>query len=268
MCRLPSGFTTVIDFQKNHRSRLATYWREKNAKNSTILDDAKRKMVNQFKELERYNQQLQEENNKLRSLVAGGPGSGGGVRRHGGTPGRTLQTASSPAAHHALRVAQGHSPQQMRTSSPYGRRQSTPGPGGDACSTPQQVRSTPPGPARLSIRTPPVNGRIGTVTTPTSSSNSLSLTPHGSLQLVRSNVKTPGLHEAVVGAGSPMIQSPASSRSDRYYSSSQPVSSSHVNGRRSPHSLSQPSHESQRRQIQLNYTPRTPLISAPVSYHN
>ncbi|KAJ8042004.1 hypothetical protein HOLleu_12965 [Holothuria leucospilota] len=155
----------VMDFQKNHRKRLTAYRKEREAKQCSMKGMAI-KQQEEIQKLQREIMKLREENAKLRSLVAAGsPGPGGaasGLNRPP-TPGRILY-GNSPNSQYR---GQSPSPKPRSTSpysvskSPYSTMHQ------DASKTPQ-MQSKSVGPTRLSVRTPPVDGKMGPVRTPTS----------------------------------------------------------------------------------------------------
>ncbi|XP_033625596.1 RING finger protein 212B-like [Asterias rubens] len=212
----------VLEFQASHNKRLAAHNREKDSKMASMTQILKRQH-GQATDMERELRRLQEENATLRRVLSGSGGTPKSVHSHRpGTPGRIMVSSSAPAPVHNL-IHQSSSQPVGRTSSPYSPNRvhrhgdaSSKTPSSQQPKSPNPVARTPPGPARYSIRGPPVNGRIdvlGTVGTPNTPHANMTLTPSGTLFRSANSlggvmeISTPGRR-----SDSPMNVSPAASR--------------------------------------------------------
>ncbi|XP_071817734.1 E3 ubiquitin-protein ligase RNF212B-like [Apostichopus japonicus] len=160
----------VMDFQRNHRKRLAAYHRERYSQQAMHASLSQRQ-IEETKRLEREAILLREENAKLRSMVNAGKSPGSSICNRVPTPGRTMHS-SSPTS-----LYQGRSPspnKSRKASSPYSTSKSPYANMHPDLSRLQLQNKTPQGPARLSVRTPPVDGKIGTVGTQVSIHSSMS----------------------------------------------------------------------------------------------
>ncbi|XP_071957382.1 E3 ubiquitin-protein ligase RNF212B-like [Antedon mediterranea] len=187
----------ILEFQQNHTQSLANHQKQQRLSQTSVLTEAK-KGLQKLSYLENEIKHLSNENNHLRKLLEESP-----LKRRRSTPsGRHL---SSPSPIRMMSLSQTSTPNNMGSPySPYKLKINRPQ---DMHHSSQLVR-TPQGPARISLRTPPINGRLVTtpgsgLRTPTRTSSypkRPSTTPGGSLELpITSGFSQPA---------SPMITSP------------------------------------------------------------
>ncbi|XP_073233585.1 probable E3 SUMO-protein ligase RNF212 [Porites lutea] len=193
-----SQLSQVIEFQKSHRQRLAA-----NNDKRVLAAERLQRQMSRLQELEREVAALQEENCHLKRLLAGNTSRTSTPHNHRNSPGATP-------------VKRGHTPSptgsQYSAVSPYGR--TTPNSSQRDSKGLHQWQNhmpcTPAGPTRLSVRTPPYNGYMGTVReTPSPNKQLLSRpgsaggTPGAVLRTpyVMRTAKTPGSHEAITPSG-------------------------------------------------------------------
>ncbi|PFX32291.1 RING finger protein C14orf164 [Stylophora pistillata] len=191
----------VLEFQKSHRQRLAA-----NIEKKVLAAERLQKHMTRLQELEREVAVLQEENNHLKSLLASSssrPGAPHNFRNSPGTiPGKRGHTPSPTCSQYS--------------SSPYGKTTPNSSQKENKGSHHWQNQLSRPvsGPTRLSVRTPPCNGFMGTVRG-TPSPNKQDLSRPGSaggtsgtvlrnhlqgIHLART-ANTPGSYEAVTPSG-------------------------------------------------------------------
>ncbi|XP_033117254.1 uncharacterized protein LOC117117152 [Anneissia japonica] len=250
----------ILEFQQKHKQLLASHRKQEILKQNSMLAEA-RKRSETLDILEREIKLLTEENNHLRSLLEESP-----VKRRCGTPGRILQRTSPLNPGMASRSV---TPSPI-LNSPYtltsklNRSQ-------DGNHTPQMIR-TPQGPARISLRTPPINGRLGTTPgnsgtrkTPSGYPKRPSTTPGRLLAPT-----TPGLNKT----SSPMITSPMYNRSGgdgfnvsgRDHISSSQSQFSQMKRYMMDNRQHTPKYgDTNKKPIQLSNTRHQPLISTPLS---
>ncbi|XP_068713994.1 probable E3 SUMO-protein ligase RNF212 [Montipora foliosa] len=160
-----SQLSQVMEFQKSHRQRLAAA-NEKKVLATEILHQK----MSRLQDLEREIAVLREENSHLRRLLAGSSSRPGTPHNYRNSPGVTP-------------VKRGHTPSptgsQHSSASPYGRTppNSSQKENKGSHQWQNQVPRTPAGPTRLSVRTPPCNGYMGTVKGTPSPNKQLSSRP-------------------------------------------------------------------------------------------
>lgn len=152
----------VIDFQRNHRQRYFAHLQKKvSSAASSGRAGGAGAMEQQFamlkEEAEKRIQRLMQENAQLKQMVEGGRRS-------------FAQATGTPSPHHSWNIPSPRSQQtpstpgtQLPSGSLPSARPRIPSAGAPATTpaskTPTQL--TPTGPSRISVRTPPTNGRIG-----------------------------------------------------------------------------------------------------------
>ncbi|XP_066290834.1 probable E3 SUMO-protein ligase RNF212 [Branchiostoma lanceolatum] len=169
----------VIDFQKNHRQRLTAYMREKDVKFSTELKKIKQQMALQVQEMESEILRFRNENAELRHLLGGKTSMASRLSQ---------RPVTSPHPNMQPRIHRTPSPSHGPNKSPY-----TAGISKSLPCTPNMGDSplsgsrTPTGPARITMRTPPIDGKMGTPPVVPG----LTRTPTG--QIIRA-ISKPGSH--------------------------------------------------------------------------
>ncbi|XP_035678695.1 probable E3 SUMO-protein ligase RNF212 isoform X3 [Branchiostoma floridae] len=267
----------VIDFQKNHRQRLTAYMREKDAKFSTEMKKVKQQMTLHVQEMESEMLRLRNENAELRHLLGGKPSTASRLSQR--------PVTTSPHPNMQPRVHRTPSPSHGPHKSPYTTAINkslpcTPNMG----DSPLSGNRTPTGPARITMRTPPIDGKMGTPPVVPG----LTRTPTG--QIIRA-ISNPGSHGdsgssggSQQCAGSPMStgSSPRSAdsriastlsmfatpkRQLPYNSPSSQPNSAHQ-GQPTTYTSSQPQSsqwDPSKRKIHLSYQPRSSHLT-PNSY--
>ncbi|XP_062503261.1 RING finger protein 212B-like [Corticium candelabrum] len=190
----------VLDFQKSHRLRFLSHLKTSLQHSSSdeielrvkaleqdnqVLRQKGQTLVNENQTLKSECQLLRDENVEIKRLLASraevAPSSGG---RHFM---QTVMATPSPSpGHRAL------SPMRCSQSSPIGglhTLMSTPRSRQNLSCYSQQVPQTPSGPVRVSIRTPPSGGKMGTV--PSNSTAQRRLTPGSSGVYITRKLSTP-----------------------------------------------------------------------------
>ncbi|XP_067650763.1 RING finger protein 212B-like [Haliotis asinina] len=146
----------VLDFQKNHRARMLSHFKGKVSKQQEVLDKAQQSIL-KYQQVERELIRLREENSYLKRLISEkGLGS---HSRPGSSTGSMRPASSSPGSY---RASPTRSPGTQ--SSPYKSRGGAhSAPTHYSSSKPQSISgSSPMTSGRISVRTPPSGGRIGT----------------------------------------------------------------------------------------------------------
>lgn len=190
----------VLEFQKSHRERLAA-----NIEKKVLAAERLQRHMSRLQELEREVAVLQEENVHLKRLLANNSSRPGTPHSYRNSPGTTPR--------------RGHTPSptcSQYSSSPYGRTTPNSSQKENKGSHHWQNQLSRPasGPTRLSVRTPPCNGFMGTVRG-TPSPNKQVLSRPGSAggtpgTVLRNNLQgrhlirtanTPGSYEAATPSG-------------------------------------------------------------------
>ncbi|XP_078365187.1 putative E3 SUMO-protein ligase RNF212 [Oculina patagonica] len=196
-----SQLSQVIEFQKSHRQRLAA-----NNEKKVLAVERLQRQMSRLQELEREVAVLQEENSHLKRLLANSSSRPVTPHNYRNSPG-------------AAPMKRGHTPSptgSQYSASPYGRTppNSSQKENKALNQWQNQLSRSASGPARLSVRTPPCNGFMGTVRR-TPSPNKQLLSRPGSAggtpgTILRSHLQgmhlsrtanTPGSYEAATPSG-------------------------------------------------------------------
>ncbi|XP_074615954.1 E3 ubiquitin-protein ligase RNF212B-like [Acropora palmata] len=197
-----SQLSQVMEFQKSHRQRLAAANEKK-----VLAAEMLRQKMSRLQDFEREIAVLREENSYLKRLLAS----------NSSKPGTPHNCRNSPGL---IPMKRGRTPSptssQYSSASPYGRTppNSSQKENKGLHQWQNQVLRTPAGPTRLSVRTPPCNGYMGTVKGTPSPNKPLSSRPSSaggvSGSIIRNQLKgihftntanTPGNYEATTPSG-------------------------------------------------------------------
>ncbi|XP_064610386.1 probable E3 SUMO-protein ligase RNF212 [Liolophura sinensis] len=200
----------VMEFQKNHRRRLNAYIRDKVSKQREMIEISQ-KNVNHFQEMERYITKLREENLYLKKLITDKGISG---TQRPGTQGNRLNSSpggyrASPGSH-----SQTSSPYRGTSSAPASSQRRDRHHSGDVPKNPllrsltvQQILpfTSPVGGGRISLRTPPINGKLGPASTPKQLGQvkSIRASTPGAGEALRHNFATPQQSPKFMTIGTP-----------------------------------------------------------------
>ncbi|XP_071086907.1 E3 ubiquitin-protein ligase RNF212B-like [Haliotis cracherodii] len=149
----------VFDFQKNHRGRMLSHFKGKISKQQEVLDKAQHSIL-KYQQVERELIRLREENSYLKRLISE-KGLGNHSRLGSSTGSMRPASSSSPGSY---RASPSRSPGTQ--TSPYhsrGMAHSASAHYSSSQPQPQMSGTSPMTSGRISVRTPPSDGRIGTL---------------------------------------------------------------------------------------------------------